>query len=189
MKNLALCLSLVFPFSSALPFSSAFLLSPAASLAAQASNAAPNPPCPMSSQPAGHDAHHATVRLHGDQAMGFSHDKTTHHFHLLATGGVIQVTANDKADKASIEAIRSHLTHIAAMFADGDFSTPMFVHDSVPPGVTTMKILKDRIRFAYESIDSGARVRIVSADPVALAAIHDFLRFQITDHQTGDALM
>ena len=31
-------------------------------------------------------------------------------------------------------------------------------------------------------------MRIKSDDPVALAAIHDFIRFQITDHETGDSL-
>jgi hypothetical protein len=177
MKTLALTLSLA-----------AFLLSQPAPLTSQApAQSADSAPCPMHAQRAA-DSHHATVELHGDEAMGFAHDKTTHHFRLAGSGGAIEVTANDSADKASIEAIRSHLTHIAAMFADGDFSTPMFVHDSIPPGVTTMKLLKDKIHFTYEVIDSGARVRIQSADPVALAAIHDFLRYQITDHQTGDPL-
>jgi hypothetical protein len=172
MKKLALCLSL------------ATLLISGAALLAQTSDANP---CPMH-QHDSTDAHHATVRLHGDKAMGFSHAKTTHHFRLAPDGGAIQVTANDAADKASVEAIRMHLTHIAAMFADGDFSTPMFVHDSVPPGVTTMRLLKDKIRSTYNRIDAGASVRIESSDQVALAAIHDFLRFQITDHQTGDPL-
>jgi hypothetical protein len=27
-----------------------------------------------------------------------------------------------------------------------------------------------------------------ASDPIALAAIHDFLRFQINDHRTGDPL-
>jgi hypothetical protein len=31
-------------------------------------------------------------------------------------------------------------------------------------------------------------VNIASDEPVAQAAIHDFLRFQITDHRTGDPL-
>jgi hypothetical protein len=31
-------------------------------------------------------------------------------------------------------------------------------------------------------------VIIASDNPLALAAIHDFLRFQITDHRTGDLL-
>jgi hypothetical protein len=176
MKKLALCLSLA-----------AFLSSCADALPAQTSGATHDPKCPMHQHDAT-DSHDATVRLHGDEAMRFSHAKTTHHFRFAPDGGAIQVTANDAADKTSIEAIRMHLTHITAMFADGDFSTPMFVHDTVPPGVTTMKLLRDKIHFTYQEIDSGASVRIESGDQGALAAIHDFLRFQITDHQTGDPL-
>jgi hypothetical protein len=132
--------------------------------------------------------HHAAVDMRGDEAMGFPHDKTTHRFRLSENGGSIEVTVNDSTDTTNIDAIRSHLTHIAAMFADGDFSTPMLVHNTIPPGVTTMQLLKKKIRFAYETIDFGGRVRIESTDPVALAAVHDFLRFQIADHQTADPL-
>ncbi len=174
MNKPALCISVA-----------ASLLAETALLNAQVP--ATDPPCPMHpAQPANSDAHHAMVEKHGDAGMGFSHDKTTHHFRLAGGGGAIEVTANDPADKASIDAIRSHLAHIAVMFADGDFSTPMFVHDAIPPGVTTMKLLKDKIRYRYEQTEAGGRVRIDAADPIALAAIHDFLRFQITDHQTGD---
>jgi hypothetical protein len=144
--------------------------------------------CPMHKQHTAENSHHAVVQEHGDQAMGFSHDSTTHHFRMAANGGAIEVTANDPNDKAGTEAIRSHLSQIAVMFGNGDFSTPMFVHDGIPPGVTTMKILKTAIHYKYEEISSGGRVRIESNDPVALAAIHDFLRFQISDHQTGDSL-
>ena len=96
---------------------------------------------------------------------------------------------NDPTDKANTGAIRSHLSHIAMMFGNGNFSTPMFIHHGVPPGVTTMKLLKPKIHYKYEEISSGRRVRIESSDPVALAAIHDFLRFQISEHQTGDTLV
>lgn len=143
--------------------------------------------CPMHNQHAA-DGHHTSVQEHGDQAMGFSHETTTHHFRIFASGGAIEVTANSPDDKADTGAIRSHLTHIAAMFKDGDFSAPMFIHDSIPPGTTTMKLLKEKIEYKYEEIPSGARVRIEATDPVALAAIHDFLRFQISEHQTGDDL-
>jgi len=139
--------------------------------------------CPMYSQPASHEA---VVQNHGDQAMGFPHDKTTHHFRILSDGGSIEVTANNPNDIANTTAIRSHLTHIAGMFNNGDFSTPMFIHDGLPPGVTTMKLVKSAIRYSYEEIPAGGRVRIKSDDPVAVAAIHDFLRFQITEHRTGD---
>ena len=141
--------------------------------------------CPMHDQ---HAAHHATVERNGDQAMGFPHDKTTHHFRISSDGGTIEVTANDSSDKTDIGAIRSHLSHIAAMFNNGDFSTPMFVHDGAPPGVTTMKLMKSAIRYAYEEIPSGGRIQVKSDDPVGVASIHDFLRFQIADHQTGYSL-
>src|SRR5208282_6125818 len=83
--------------------------------------------CPMHKQHTTETSHHAVVEEHGDQAMGFSHDATTHHFRMAANGGAIEVTANDPNDKPSTEAIRSHLSQIAVMFGNGDFSTPMFV--------------------------------------------------------------
>ena len=141
--------------------------------------------CPMHAQ---RTAHQVVVEHHGDQAMGFPRDRTTHHFPMQTDGGAIEVTANDAGDKANITAIRSHLSHIAMMFGDGDFSTPMFIHDGVPPGVTTMKLLKSAIHYTYEDMPTGGRVRIKSADPIGVAAIHDFLRFQITEHQTGDSV-
>ena len=51
--------------------------------------------CPMHAQHQAQDAHHATVESHGDQAMGFPHDKTTHHFRMMSDGGAIEVTVND----------------------------------------------------------------------------------------------
>ncbi len=131
--------------------------------------------------------HQADVEKHGDQAMGFPHDKTTHHFRLYADGGAIEVTANDGKDSQNIEAIRSHLTHIAAMFSDGNFSIPMFVHDQVPPGVPVMKENHSQISYNFEELSMGGRVRIKTANPEALKAVHDFLQFQIDDHHTGDA--
>jgi hypothetical protein len=143
--------------------------------------------CPMHAQHAA-ESHQSVVIGHGDQAMGFPHDKTTHHFLMTENGGAIEVTANDSGDKTNTTAIRSHLSHIAIMFINGDFSTPMFIHDGVPPGVTTMKLMKSAIHYTYEEMPVGGTVRIKSDDPVAVAAIHDFLRFQISEHRTGDSL-
>src|ERR1700685_4080530 len=69
--------------------------------------------------------HQAGVEKHGDEAMGFPHDKTTHHFRLLPDGGAIEVTVNDAKDADDLQAIRTHLKKIAAMFSAGDFSIPM----------------------------------------------------------------
>ena len=119
--------------------------------------------------------------------MGFSHEKTTHHFLLYANGGEINVSANDAADKASVDQIRMHLGHIAKMFASGNFKAPMLIHDTTPPGVPTMTRLKESIKYEYAETERGARIRLVTDNPQAVDAIHAFLLFQIIDHQTGDA--
>jgi len=124
----------------------------------------------------------------GDHIMGFDHTKTTHHFLLQAAGGSIEVTANSSDDVESSEQIRMHLRHIARMFAEGNFKAPMLIHDQTPPGVPVMQQLKSEIEYNFEEIDRGAAVRISTKNPTALKAIHDFLRFQIKEHKTGDPL-
>jgi len=148
------------------------------------------PVCPMHAQmtSAPNDQHHQGVVERGDEVMGFSHEKTTHHFRLYADGGTIEAEVNDVKDSASLEAIRSHFGHIVTMFAGGDFSAPMLIHAQDPPGTEEMKRLHEAIQYKLENIEHGASIRITTKDPDALRAVHEFLRFQITDHQTGDSL-
>ena len=94
---------------------------------------------------------------------------------------------DDPKDAATREQIRTHLSHIVKLFAAGDFDIPMFIHDPVPPGVSTMSKLRGEIRYRYRETPKGARVQISTPNPEAVQAIHEFLRFQIADHQTGDA--
>jgi hypothetical protein len=134
------------------------------------------------------DAHHAEVDKRGDHVMGFSHEKTAHHFRLYKDGGAIEVTANDAADTASRGQIQMHLGHIARLFAAGDFQAPMLTHAINPPGVPVMQRLKSEIKYEYQKTDRGGAVRIKTANPEALKAVHEFLKFQIEEHRTGDAL-
>ncbi len=120
--------------------------------------------------------------------MGFSHETTTHHFRLYQSGGAIEVSANDPKDLNSRDQIRMHLSHIVMMFSQGDFNVPMFIHDKKPSGVSTMSKLRDQIHYQLEETPQGARIEIVSKNKEALQAIHDFLRFQISDHKTGDSV-
>ena len=124
---------------------------------------------------------------HADHVMGFSHEKTTHHFFLDADGGTIQVEANDAKDTESRDQIQNHLAHIAKMFAAGDFQAPMLVHDKTPPGTATLTRLKSEVKYKYEKTERGARVLIVTKNAEARDAVYEFLRFQITDHKTGDS--
>jgi hypothetical protein len=132
-------------------------------------------------------SHQDAVNQRGDQTMGFSHDATTHHFRLLKDGGEIIIQANDPQDKATIDQIRLHLSHLVGMFSNGKFDAPMFIHGTNPPGVATMARLKSDIRYTVSEIDRGGRIRIETSSPETTDAVHAFLLFQIIDHKTGDS--
>src|SRR5712691_8131265 len=133
-------------------------------------------------------SHAAGVAERGDHVMGFDHAKTTHHFRLTKTGGRIEVEANDADDTESRDQIRMHLGHIARMFSEGNFDAPMLIHDRVPPGVPEMKKRRGAIRYEVEETSRGGRIVISTKNPRARAAVHEFLRFQIRDHGTGDSV-
>ena len=74
------------------------------------------------------------------------------------------------------------------MFAAGDFSKPFATHGEQPPGVDTMRNATNLLRFSYEDIPDGGMVRIGTTDAAMLSAVHEFLRYQIREHATGDPL-
>lgn len=158
-------------------------LIPSALFAQQQPTSAQNP----ANDPAHDPAHHDAVTARGDHAMGFSHETTTHHFHLAKSGGVIDVSANDPKDSATRDQVRMHLAHIVKLFSAGDFDVPMFNHATNPPGTPVMAKLRGEIRYRYLETDRGAQIQITTANSEALEAIHAFLRFQISDHQTRDS--
>jgi len=131
---------------------------------------------------------HTQTNERGEKGMGFSQIATTHRFLLRLNGGVIQVETNDSADATNRNEIRMHLGHIARAFQSGDFDIPMFVHDTVPPGVPEMKRLRKNIQYSFEETPNGGRVVISSANKEARDAIHRFLRFQIEEHKTRDPM-
>ena len=124
----------------------------------------------------------------GDKHMGFDHLKTTHHFLLTNDGGSIQVEANDVKDTESRDQIRGHLRHIGMMFSEGNFDVPMLIHEQTPPGTGVMKQLKNEIGYEFSETERGASIKISTNNAQAVEAIHQFLRFQITEHKTGDPL-
>ena len=132
---------------------------------------------------------HAGMNQRGAMVMGFDQEKTTHHFYLYADGGAVDVSVKDAADATNRDAIRSHLPHIAMLFGQGNFDAPMLVHDSKNvPGTATMTKLKDKIAYKYAETPKGGRVDITATDSTALKAVHEFMKFQITDHKTGDPM-
>ena len=139
-------------------------------------------PGPQATSPA------AQMHHRGAQVMGFDQDKTAHHVCLYPDGGAIDVSVKDPADKTNLDAIRAHLPHIVTMFSDGNFEAPMLVHGTEVPGTPEMKKVKGAITWKYEESATGGRVQITTTNAEALKAVHAFLRYQITDHKTGDSL-
>jgi hypothetical protein len=51
-----------------------------------------------------------------------------------------------------------------------------------------MSELRDQIHYDFEPMASGGRVRTHTSDARVVEAVHEFLRIQITEHQTGDPM-
>jgi hypothetical protein len=119
-----------------------------------------------------------------ERALSFDQGKAVRHFKLLPDGGAIEITANDPADVA---AIRQQVANIAAMFGQGKFEVPTVTRGHNPPGVDRMSHLKSDISYAAENLPDGGRVRMTTASLEARNAVHEFLRFQIQEHKTGDS--
>jgi hypothetical protein len=124
----------------------------------------------------------------GEHAMGFDQQATTHHFRLERQGGTIEITARDGADTTAVEQIRMHLAHIKVAFAAGDFTLPIFIHATSPPGLDQLEARRAQLHYETQETPAGGRLVIRTSDPDALKALHEFLRFQITEHKTGDPL-
>jgi hypothetical protein len=165
-------------------------------LIASSAVTAGEPSCPMHAQhmaekkqqaAADGSAHHGKEVDQRHDTFGMSHDASTHSFRLFADGGAIELRANRNDDANAIAAIRTHLEQIVEQFNRADFSTPGFVHGYPPAGVAEMERLRGEIAYGYQSLPAGGRIRITTRTPQAIAAIHDFLRFQVTEHRTADS--
>jgi hypothetical protein len=60
--------------------------------------------------------------------------------------------------------------------------------ETCPAGAEAMKRLRDRIDYQFKPIKDGARVTITTKDAEALAAVHEFIRYQIKEHRTSDSV-
>lgn len=131
------------------------------------------------------DSAFAATQARGKQVMGVDQYTSTHRFESLPEGGRI-VLQRDSADAEGEATIRAHLRDITARFTKGDFSLPGQVHGmAVVPGTAVMAQRRNRIRYVMEPLPRGGQVRIVTRDPAALKAVHEFLAFQRMDHRAA----
>lgn len=128
------------------------------------------------------DSAFAMVQTRGRVAMGVDQYTSTHRFESLPDGGLITLVRGQD-DSAGVSQIRTHLRATAAAFQLGDFNTPGFVHARPVPGTATMASRRSRISYLADTVPGGGSLRIRSSDSVAIAAIHQFLAFQRSDHR------
>ena len=131
------------------------------------------------------DKDFAAMQARGAHVMGVDQYSSAHVFEDLPDGGRVVLERDDPSDTAAIAAIRAHMRDIETAFRAGDFSKPFQVHVLKVPGTDVMT--QRRAAISYEAIDRprGGEVRIRSADPVAVAAIHQFLAFQREQHHAA----
>jgi hypothetical protein len=132
------------------------------------------------------DSSYRALQDRGRQAMGVDQYTSAHQFESLANGGRIELQRQEE-DSAGVAQIRRHLQEIVLAFRRGDFRTPAMVHAMKVPGTEVMTARKDRIRYEFHELPRGGEVRIVTEDPEAVLAVHEFLAFQRVDHRTGES--
>lgn len=130
------------------------------------------------------DAEFAALQERGAAAMGVDQYTSSHVFEALPDGGRI-VLRRDTTDTAGTAVIRAHMRDIARRFGNGDFTISGMVHAQDVPGTTVMAERRALIAYAADTLERGAQVRIITTDPVAIAAVHEFLAFQRMDHRAA----
>ncbi len=125
------------------------------------------------------------MQSRGAHVMGVDQYTSAHVFEDLPDGGRVVLERDDAVDTVAIATIRAHLRDIEAAFRAGDFTKPFEVHAQTVPGTGVMAARRSAI--TYDEIDRprGGEVRITSGDPGAVAAIHEFLAFQRTQHHAA----
>ena len=125
----------------------------------------------------------AQVSKRGEDVRPFSLAATRHIFTKDAEGGVQQVVVRDNSAASQIPLIRRHLRAIRTQFLQGDFYAPSHIHGAQMPGLAEIEGAKPgRLSIEYQDIEGGAQLAYRATDPRLVAAIHEWLDAQVSDH-------
>lgn len=103
------------------------------------------------------------------QATAVGGAGASRHFALNTQGGVIGIEASNLDDPVAADEIREQLAQLART------------------GVTELQRFRADIDYVYMPTAGGGELRIESRNDEALNAIHEYLRLQIRELQTGDS--
>ena len=131
------------------------------------------------------DSAFAKLQQRGETVMGVDQYTSQHVFEPLPNGGRI-VLQRKETDTAGEAVIREHMRTIARAFTAGDFTLPGVVHAMKDvPGTAQMRALRNDITYTPQDLPRGGEVVIATNNPRAVAAIHEFLAFQRSDHRAA----
>jgi hypothetical protein len=120
------------------------------------------------------------------KVSGFDSDRVTRHFYVLKNGGAVEITAKDPNDEATIKAIQAHLKKESDQLTKGNFEIAANIYGRTPESAPQLKKLRDDVTYATVPQENGGVLRMLTVNPTAKSAIHDYLRFQIDQLKTGD---
>jgi hypothetical protein len=120
------------------------------------------------------------------KVSGFDSQKVTRHFYVLKNGGAVEITAKDPNDEATVKSIQAYLKKESDQFAKGNFESTTNIYGRAPESAPQLKKLRDSVTYAVVPQDDGGVLRMLTVNPAAKSAVHDFLRFQIDQMKTGD---
>lgn len=122
------------------------------------------------------------------RVLGVSVEKIVLHFYLVKNGGVIDLTAKDPKDAITVNAIQKYLQNQKELWEKGKESAVTDIHEKPPESAATMRKLRNDITFYAAKTDNGGDLRMFSINEQARVAIQDYMRFEITEHKTGDSV-
>jgi hypothetical protein len=79
-----------------------------------------------------------------------------------------------------------HVMFVARQHGTTDHAAAGPVASIFVPGTATLLRLKSDVKYTATKTDTGSRIEIVTTNPQAVQAVHEYLRFQINELRTGD---
>lgn len=122
------------------------------------------------------------------KTLGIDIDKVAQHYYLVRAGGVIELTAKDPNDTSTVKAIQKYLDMQKDLFEKGKNESENEVHGKVPDGAPVLKKMRNEITFYSGKTDEGGVLRMFTTNEQAKQAVYEFIKFEIGEHNTGDAL-
>jgi len=116
-----------------------------------------------------------TINEQTDKDADFVDQKTIQQISVGNNGGFIKIVTREQNDIATCDQIRADLKLIEQKFTAGDFTTLALNHAKLPSFNPIPKELNHLIKYQFEEIERGGRLRITTTDQQLSLVIINFM--------------